>query len=65
MQWDDRWLAKNGKPFMALVEDKTGRQIEQMVVRSEGGKPLTFHEVRFAPGSGATAKTQLIIDGSK
>jgi DNA-binding HxlR family transcriptional regulator len=63
MQWGDRWLCPNGKPPTALVEDRTGRPIETLTVHAKGGKPLSFHGVRFAPGPGATAKTHAVIDG--
>lgn len=61
MQWGDRWLS-DGKPRTALVEDATGRPIEQMVVRAEGGQALSFRDVRFAPGPGATTTTAAVID---
>src|ERR1700753_1516625 len=57
LQWGDRWLANGGKPPMALVEDGTGTPVEQIAVRGKGRKPLSFHDVRFAPGPGATART--------
>lgn len=63
MQWGDRWLAHRGKPPTALVEDKTGRPIEPLVVHAKGGKPLGFRDVRFAPGPGATSNTHAVIDG--
>lgn len=63
MQWGDRWLSKNGKPPTALVEHRSGRPVEQLIVRSKGGKPLKFRDVRFAPGPGATATTQVVING--
>src|SRR5262249_29123626 len=63
MQWGDRWLAADGKPPTALVEDATGKPIERMVVRSKNGDPLSFREVRFAPGPGARAKTMEVIGG--
>ncbi len=61
MQWGDRWLAGNGKPPTLLVEDVTGCPVEPMQVRGRGGRPLSFHEVRFAPGPGATAATKTLI----
>ncbi len=63
MQWGDRWLSPKGKPPTALVEDATGQPIEQLTVRSKGGKPLSFHDVRFAPGPGATSTTHAVIEG--
>ena len=63
MQWGDRWLTCDGKPPTALIEDATGAAIEPVTVRAQGGQPLTFRDVRFARGPGATAKTQALIDG--
>jgi DNA-binding HxlR family transcriptional regulator len=62
MQWGDRWLAKGGKPPVALVEDRTGKPIETITVHAKGGKPISFSEVRFAPGPGSTTKTSTVID---
>jgi DNA-binding HxlR family transcriptional regulator len=61
MQWGDRWATPSGKPSVALVEDKTGQPIEPVVVRAKDGHPLSFHEVRFAPGPGATLNTHKVI----
>ena len=63
LQWGDRWLAKDGKPPMALVEDTTGHAIEQIAVVGKGKRPLSFRDVRFAPGTGATARTARVIEG--
>jgi DNA-binding HxlR family transcriptional regulator len=62
MQWGDRWLAKNGRPPTMIVEDATGKPVEEIAVRGKGGRALSYHEVRYAPGPGATAKTQSVID---
>lgn len=61
MQWGDRWLAKAGKPPVQLVSEKTGRPVEKIEVREKGGRPLSFHDVRFAPGPGATSATKVVI----
>jgi DNA-binding HxlR family transcriptional regulator len=62
MQWGDRWLARDGKPPTALVEDATGAAIDPIAVRSKGNKrALSFRDVRFAPGPGATATTAAVI----
>src|ERR1700761_6947323 len=57
MQWGDRWLWPNGKPPMKLVEDETGRVVEKISVTGSKGSGLSFRDVRFAPGPGATAST--------
>lgn len=62
-QWGDRWLCSKGKPPTALVEHRTGRPVEPLTVRAKGGKPLSFRDVRFAPGPGATAHTHVVIEG--
>ena len=62
MQWGDRWLCKGGKPPITLVEHKSGHPIERLAVHAKGGKPLSYQDVRFAPGPGATATTHVAID---
>ena len=62
MQWGDRWATSKGKAPVALVEVATGKPIEKMVVRSANGKPLSFHDVRFTAGPGATSTTKEVID---
>ncbi|HEY4307567.1 MAG TPA: helix-turn-helix domain-containing protein [Gemmatimonadaceae bacterium] len=62
MQWGDRWLAKGSKPPTLVVEDATGRQVDEIGVRVKGGRSLSHHDVRYARGPGATSKTQAVID---
>ena len=62
MQWGDRWLSLKGKPPTLLVDDTTGRPVEQIAVRGSDGRGLSFRDVRFAPGPGATATTHQVID---
>lgn len=62
MQWGDRWVACDGKGPVALVDDATGRPIESISVRSEAGESLSYRKVRFAPGPGATASTEKVIE---
>jgi DNA-binding HxlR family transcriptional regulator len=61
MQWGDRWT-RNGKPPVALVENVTGRPIEAITVKGEDGRPLSYRDVRFAAGPGATPTAQAVID---
>ncbi len=62
MQWGDRWLAPDGKPPTALVDDAVGLPVERVAVRSKDGRKLSFRDVRFAPGPGATATTATVIE---
>lgn len=62
MQWGDRWTTSQGKPRTVLVEDSTGKPVERLAVHSKGGKPLSFRDVRYAPGPGARASTLLVIE---
>jgi DNA-binding HxlR family transcriptional regulator len=61
MQWGDRWATPSGKPSVALVDDRTGDPIEDVVVLGKDGRPLSFHDVRFVPGPGATLNTHRVI----
>jgi len=60
-QWGDKWLAPNGKPPVDFVDDATGIPIAPMVVQSVDGRPLSFRDVRFAEGPGATDTTRGVI----
>ncbi|RKP47681.1 winged helix-turn-helix transcriptional regulator [Pararobbsia silviterrae] len=62
MQWGDRWLAPRGKPRIQLLEHASGEPVEVIGVRGPGGQDLAFHEVRYAPGPGATKTTHAVID---
>ncbi|WP_258234612.1 hypothetical protein [Cupriavidus pinatubonensis] len=61
MRWGDRWATVKGKATVDLVEDATGKPIETMAVRSAEGQPLSFREVRFTAGPGATSTTKEVI----
>jgi DNA-binding HxlR family transcriptional regulator len=60
-QWGDDWLAPNGKAPLALVTEKTGEPIERVTVHGKDGNPLSFRDLRFAPGPGATSTTTRVI----
>jgi DNA-binding HxlR family transcriptional regulator len=62
MQWGDRWLAPKGKPPISLVDNKSGEPVELISVQGKEGQALTFQNVRFAPGPGATKTTHAVID---
>jgi DNA-binding HxlR family transcriptional regulator len=63
MQWGDRWLTPGGMPPMTLVEDASGAPVERLTIHSKNGGALSFRDVRFARGPGATTRTQAVIDG--
>lgn len=62
MQWGDRWATPNGKPPTVLVDDATGSRLEPVTVRDKTGAPLSFRQVRFVAGPGATATTHTLIE---
>ena len=62
MQWGDRWLSPNGKPAVALVDQASEQPVKPVAVRNKNGKPLTYRDVRFAPGPGATSTTRTVIE---
>ncbi|NID15998.1 winged helix-turn-helix transcriptional regulator [Luteibacter yeojuensis] len=61
-QWGDRWVAPNGKPTTRLVTADSGHVIQKITVHGPDGKPLSFRDVRFVPGPGATANTLRVIE---
>lgn len=61
-QWGDRWVAPNGKPTTRLVTADSGHSIQKITVHGPDGKPLSFRDVRFVPGPGATATTMAVIE---
>jgi DNA-binding HxlR family transcriptional regulator len=62
MQWGDKWLAPRGKPPLRLVENLSGRPIEKLSVRSKSGHGVSYKEIRYEPGPGATASTRAMIE---
>jgi DNA-binding HxlR family transcriptional regulator len=61
MQWGDRWLTASGKPPTLLVDNATGDPVATVAVFGKSGVPLSFREVRFVEGPGATQTTQTLI----
>lgn len=55
-QWGDQWL-NAGKASTEWVEDATGALIDAMVVRTKGGQPLSFRDIRYRAGPGASPTT--------
>jgi len=62
LQWGDRWLAPEGKAPLLLIDNETGDAVEPITVHGKSGRPLSYRDVRFAPGPGATERTRKIID---
>lgn len=62
MQWGDRWLAAQGKPPLTLVDAASGNPIRKVGVRGRSDRPLSFRNVRYVPGPGATAATRSAIE---
>jgi DNA-binding HxlR family transcriptional regulator len=62
MQWGDTWLYPDGKPPIKLVEHASGDPVDEVGVRANDGRYLTFHDVRFAPGPGATGSAHDVIE---
>ena len=62
MQWGDRWITKDGKARVTLVDEETGQPVEEITVKTARKKKLSFHDIRFAPGPGATATTKAVIE---
>jgi DNA-binding HxlR family transcriptional regulator len=62
MQWGDRWLTENGCPPVVLVDDASGAPVEPLALRDRQGRALSFRDIRFAPGPGATSITRQVIE---
>jgi DNA-binding HxlR family transcriptional regulator len=63
MQWGDHWLVGDDKYPTALVEDATGDPVEPLFVHAKSGRRLSYKDVRYTPGPGATASTHTFIEG--
>jgi DNA-binding HxlR family transcriptional regulator len=61
MQWGDRWLAPRGKPPVELVDRASGEPVEPIAVQGKSGRNLSFRDVRFTAGPGATRTTHAMI----
>lgn len=62
MQWGDKWLAPKGKVPLRLVDDASGRPIAKLKVQSKGGRELSYTDVRYEPGPGASAPTRRMVE---
>jgi len=62
MQWGDRFCTQTGKPPMTLVGEADGSPVVPLKVRNARGDALSYRDVRFAPGPGATDNTHAVIE---
>lgn len=60
-QWGNKWASPNGKPPVTFVDDLSGQPVAPLTVRSADGRELSFRDVRFAEGPGATDTTRTVI----
>ena len=61
MQWGDKWI-EGKNPQVTLVDSATNSPVQRIAVHSADGRELSFDQVKYAPGPGATENTQEIID---
>lgn len=61
MQWGDKWVCQGEGQRIALVDDVNGKPVETMSVRASDGRQLSFKDVRFVEGPGATSTTHEVI----
>ena len=62
MQWGDKWLSPDQKAPILLVDNRSGQPIEPIAVHCCEGNKLTYKNVRYAPGPGATERTAAVIE---
>ncbi len=60
-QWGDQWI-NDGKPSTEWVEDATGEPLGEMVVRTSGGRPVSFRDIRYKIGPGAMPTTPATVE---
>lgn len=58
MQWGDRWVSGSGNEPVIAVDRASGAAIEPMIVRSNSGRAVSFDELMYKPGRGATMATR-------
>jgi DNA-binding HxlR family transcriptional regulator len=61
LQWADRWVSLKSGPPVRLIEEQTGKAVEQVAVRAAGGPALGFRDIRLEAGPGATELTRTRI----
>jgi DNA-binding HxlR family transcriptional regulator len=57
MQWGDRWIHTKAGPPIQFFDSASGKQIQNVSVRSVKGKSLKPNEVDIRPGPGARRAT--------
>lgn len=58
MQWGDRWITTKHRAPLKVVDDRTGREIAEISLRSADGRVLSMRDVRLEAGPGATESTR-------
>lgn len=62
MQWGDAWLTQH-RPPVTLVDAETLNPVQPIAVRDVDGRVLSYKDVRYALGPGATATTPAAVEG--
>lgn len=60
-QWGERWLRECDCSPISLVDDASGQPIEQLSVVGADGRKLSYRDIRFTAGPGATERTRTVI----
>jgi DNA-binding HxlR family transcriptional regulator len=61
LQWGDRWIDTRPGAPVKLVDDRTGKAVERVCLRSASGRVLGISDVRLEAGPGATDATRTTI----
>jgi DNA-binding HxlR family transcriptional regulator len=57
-EWSDEWVFGRGREPLIMRDRKTGRRVPRMRVTDADGTPMTFRDLRAAPGPGASKETK-------
>jgi len=60
-QWGDQWI-NGGKTSTEWLEDATGEPIDDMAVRTRDGRQVSFRDIRYRAGPGASATTPSVVE---
>lgn len=58
LQWGDKWVSGQGNEPVVAVDRKSGAAIAPLVVRTVSGRAVSFDELMYEPGKGATSATR-------